>query len=88
MPELHRLNLIVSVVGRAAVVGGAVPDEAARSRVEAVLRAVPGLTDVKVACWVPAAEDPLVAKVGQRLAAPAVAGWAVPTPAPNPPPGV
>lgn len=86
VPELHRLNLIVSVVGRAAVVGGAVPDEAARARVEAVLRTVPGLTDVKVACWVPVAEDPLVAKVGQRLTAPVVGGPTVPTPSPTPPP--
>jgi hypothetical protein len=71
VPDLDRLNLIVSVVGRTAVVGGAVPDEATRDRVSATLQKVAGLTDVKVICWVPIREDPLVAKVGERLAAPA-----------------
>lgn len=66
-PALADLNLLVSVADRVAVVGGPVPDAALSGRVEAVLRKVAGLTDVKVSCWVPAAADPLQEMVGNRL---------------------
>ncbi len=66
--SLAGLTLFVSVVDRIAVVGGAVPDAAAAARVEAALKAVPGLDEVRVACWVPGvADDPLRQLVADRL---------------------
>ncbi|HET6573468.1 MAG TPA: BON domain-containing protein [Fimbriiglobus sp.] len=67
--ELAGLALMVSVVDRIAVVGGPVPDAAAAARVESVVRAVPGMADVRVECWVPSAVgiDPLRKLVADRL---------------------
>lgn len=66
-PALADLNLLVSVVDHVAVVGGPIPDAALEGRIAAVLEKLPGLTTVKVSCWVPAAEDPLREMVGRRL---------------------
>jgi hypothetical protein len=67
-PQLAGLTLLVSVVDRIAVVGGPVPDAQYPARIEAVLRKLPGLADVKVSCWVPAGGvDPLTKMVGDRL---------------------
>lgn len=87
--ELAGLALMVSVVDRIAVVGGPVPDAAAAARVEAVVRAVPGLAEVRVECWVPAAgEDPLRRLVADRLRGedrPPLALTPRPAPDPSPP---
>jgi hypothetical protein len=66
-PELAGLNLIVDVVHGAAEVGGPVPRMELAHRIEAVLKAVPGLTSVTVTVWVPASQDPLSRFVGKEL---------------------
>ncbi len=66
-PELADVRPIVSVVDRVAVVGGAVPSAAAAARVGAVLRTVPGLTDVRVNCWVDDTDDPVKRLMADRL---------------------
>ena len=86
--ELAGLALTVSVVDRIAVVGGPVPDAATANRVETSVRAVPGLADVRVECWVPGGgEDPLRRLVADRLRGsdrpPLVLA---PGPTPEPPP--
>jgi hypothetical protein len=87
--ELAGLALMVSVVDRIAVVGGPVPDAAAAARVETVVRAVPGLADVRVECWVPSAgTDPLRKLVADRLRLderPPLALTPRPAPDPEPP---
>jgi hypothetical protein len=87
--ELTGLALMVSVVDRIAVVGGPVPDAAATARVEATVRSVPGLADVRVECWVPGGgEDPLRKLVTDRLrgdARPPLALTPRPTADPDPP---
>lgn len=57
-PATKPLSVLVSVVDGRAVVGGAVPTDAVAARIEAVLKAVPGLKTVAVECWV-ASEDPV-----------------------------
>jgi len=71
-PELKKmhLNLLVNVVDRAAVIGGAVPSLNVVDRVERVVRAVPGISDVKVSAWVPAAHqanDPFAQMVAREM---------------------
>lgn len=56
-PTLARINLLVTVYDRVAVVGGPVSDPAHIPRVEAVVKAVPGLSAVKVSCWSEAGDD-------------------------------
>jgi len=68
-PMLKNINLMVSVIDGGAVVGGAVASDAMSARVSQLLRTVPGITDVKVSCWVPAVEDPLRKMVAARLKA-------------------
>ncbi len=68
-PLLKNINLMVSVIDGGAVVGGAVASDAMSARVSQLLRTVPGITDVKVSCWVPAVEDPLRKMVAARLKA-------------------
>ena len=68
-PMLKNINLMVSVIDGGAVVGGAVASDAMSARVSQLLRTVPGITDVKVSCWVPAVEDPLRKIVAARLKA-------------------
>lgn len=86
--ELAGLVMMVSVVDRIAVVGGPVPDAAAAARVESAVRAVPGLADVRVECWVPAAgAEPLRKLVADRLRdeRPPLALDPRPAPSPAPP---
>ncbi len=71
--ELCGLNLLVSVVDRSALVGGPVPDIAMESKIDAVVRRVPGLMSVTVKCYVPATEDPFAKLVGDRVSAPPAA---------------
>lgn len=66
-PELDGLNLVVSVADRVAVVGGPVPREALISQVRSTVSAVPGVTLVKVNCWVQAPNDPLSDAVARKL---------------------
>jgi hypothetical protein len=66
-PLLKEVNPIISIVDRVAVVGGPVPSDAAAERIGEVLRRVPGLTDVRVSCWVETADDPLKRLVADRL---------------------
>ena len=68
-PLLKNINLMVSVIDGGAVVGGAVASDAMSARVSQILHTVPGITDVKVSCWVPAVEDPLRKMVAARLKA-------------------
>jgi osmotically-inducible protein OsmY len=67
-PLLRDAPLLVSVLDGGLVAGGPVGSEAAAARVAEVLRAVPGVRDVRVSCWVPAgAADPLAAAVRRRI---------------------
>jgi hypothetical protein len=68
-PALRDANPTVSIVDRRALVGGAMPSEAAISRATELVRAVPGLADVQVVCWVDTPEDPLKKLVADRLKA-------------------
>lgn len=71
-PELkpRKLTVLVNVVDGAAVVGGPVPDADVISRIEAVAKAVPGITSVKLSAWVPSSltpADPLSRKVAELM---------------------
>jgi hypothetical protein len=87
-PQLAGLTLLVSVVDRIAVVGGPVPDARYPARIEAVLRKLPGLADVKVSCWVQseAGADPLTKMVGDRLKSESPLPSVVVAPRAEPPP--
>jgi hypothetical protein len=65
--DLVGLNPFVSVVDRVVAVQGPVPSAAARDRLGAVARGVPGVSVVKVDCYVVAPEDPLAAAVNAKL---------------------
>jgi len=71
LKKLH-LNLLVNVVDRSAVIGGPISDRAFIPKIEAVARAVSGVSHVKVSLWVPAGanQDPLARKVAEAMAAP------------------
>lgn len=75
--DLAALNLMITVVGRVALVGGPIPSLDTVKDLERVIRGVQGLSDVKISCWVPLGTDPLTRKVGERLKA---------SPLQNPPP--
>ena len=67
-PLLAKLNLMVSVVDRVAVVGGPVPSQAHIKRIESILRDLDGLSARRVACWVAATKyDPLADRLAQEL---------------------
>jgi len=65
--ELHGVNLIVSIVDRVAVIGGPVSTMRQSKRAEEVVRAVPGISDVRNACFVSIGPDPLLRAVADRL---------------------
>lgn len=67
--SLGGLALTVDVINGVALVGGPVPSADVGPKVEALLKGVAGLEAVKVACWVPATADPLIARVGDKLRA-------------------
>jgi hypothetical protein len=50
--ELRGVNLIVSVVDRVAVIGGPVGDARQAKRAEEVVRAIPGIAEVRNNCFV------------------------------------
>ncbi|MBX9624346.1 MAG: BON domain-containing protein, partial [Gemmataceae bacterium] len=56
-------GVIVSVKDRVAVVGGPVRSAEAVGRAEAVVRTVPGIAEVRNACYVQPAGDPLIRPV-------------------------
>src|SRR5262245_40245728 len=58
-PELRGINLVVSVVDRVAVIGGAVPNAAVSKRAEQLVRKIEGVQDVRNTCFVAATPDPL-----------------------------
>ncbi len=66
-PELRGVNLIVSVVDRVAVVGGAVGNSRQSLRAEQIVRAVPGILDVRNTCFVSVGPDPLLKAVTERV---------------------
>lgn len=67
-PALREVNLIVSVVDRVAVIGGPVGSVELGKRAEAVVRAIPGIADVKNRCFVQDKPDPLMKAVADRIA--------------------
>ena len=66
-PVLKDVNLIVSIVDRAAVIGGPVVSEDVKKRVEQVVRGVAGVESVKNVCFVQTEPDPLLRAIAQRL---------------------
>lgn len=66
-PVLKNVNLIVSVVDRAAVIGGPIASEDVKARAEAVVRRVPGIESVRNACVVQPEPDPLLRAAAARL---------------------
>jgi len=66
-PELRGVNLIVSVVDRVALIGGAVGNSRQSLRAEQVVRAVPGILDVRNTCFVSVGPDPLLKAVTERV---------------------
>lgn len=66
----HKLNVLVNVVDRLAVIGGPVSDVRLAARLEAVAKEVPGIAGVKVSVWVPRSlvpDDPLSRKVAELM---------------------
>jgi hypothetical protein len=66
-PELNHLPIMVDVLNKVAILGGAVPDEETKRKVESVVRKVPGITQVQNGCWIRQNEDPLKQLVFERL---------------------
>lgn len=62
-PQLRAASVVVSVKDGVAVVGGPVPSADAARRAEAVVRAVPGVSEVRNCCYVQPAPDPLLRPV-------------------------
>lgn len=65
-PELRGVNVIVSVVDRVAVLGGAVSHPRQAQRIEEVVRSVPGIVEVRNGCFVCPGPDPLLRAVAER----------------------
>jgi hypothetical protein len=65
--DLKGVNVVVSIVNRVAVVGGAVSGPRQAKRVEEVLRSVPGIADVRNNCFVSAGPDPLHGPLADKL---------------------
>jgi len=77
---LKSLSLMVSVQDGVAVVGGPVPSSAVNDRLTSTVKAIPGVTEARVNCWVPAGENPLPLAVKAKLAPPEVKGRTVALP--------
>lgn len=73
-PLLKDVNIIVSVMDRGVVIGGPVPSEEAKKRVEVVVRGVPGIESVKNTCFVQADSDAFLQALAERLKLDAKAG--------------
>lgn len=65
--DLASLNLFVSVLDRVAAIQGPVPSEAAKEKIKTLAATIPGVSDVKVDCFVVAGDDPLKKEIADRL---------------------
>jgi hypothetical protein len=65
--DLKGINLVVSVVDRSAVIGGPVANARQSRRAEEVVRAVPGIADVRNNCFVALGPDPLLRALADRM---------------------
>lgn len=65
--DLASLNLFVSVLDRVAAIQGPVPSEAAKEKIKTIAAAIPGVSDVKVDCFVVVTDDPLKKEIAARL---------------------
>jgi hypothetical protein len=65
--DLKGVNVLVSVVDRMAVIGGPVASNRQSQRVEQLVRAVPGIVDVRNTCFVALGPDPLLRSVAEKL---------------------
>lgn len=65
-PVLRDVSIVVSVVDRQAVIGGAVPTPELAQRAEAIVRQATGI-EVKNRCFVQSRPDPLIRAVADRL---------------------
>ena len=65
--DLASLNLFVSVLDRVAAIQGPVPSDAAKERIKTLAAAIPGVSDVKVDCFIVAGDDPLKKEIAARL---------------------
>jgi hypothetical protein len=83
----HQLKLLVNVLDGVAVIGGPVPTQDVRPRLEAVVSTVEGVRRVKLTVWVPAPAnvDPFVTRVGEVMSPPQPSR-PEPKPASAPPP--
>lgn len=96
-PSLRSLNLMISVQDGIAVIGGPVPAANLKEPLVKAVKAVPGISDARVSCWIPAREDALPGLVKAKLhpvvpvqpmgLAATSAYSPVPPPAPPAPPG-
>lgn len=68
--ELRGVNFVVSVVDRVALVGGPVANLRQAKRAEEVVRALPGVADVRNTCFVAPGPDPLLRALADRLGSP------------------
>jgi hypothetical protein len=66
-PEMAHLPILVDVLNKVAILGGGVPDESTKEKLEAVVRKVPGIKEVKNGCWIRQGDDPLKQMVNDRL---------------------
>jgi len=67
-PDLRGVNIVVSIVDRVAVIGGPVNGAKQSKRVEELVRAVPGIADVRNTCFVSVGVDPLQGAITERIA--------------------
>ena len=82
-PETAGLNFSISVTaGRETIIGGPISDGDLLPKIEAIVKKVRGVGEVKVECWVPTTEDPLRRLVGERMSKPESSQPALPLPAP------
>ena len=65
--ELGGINLFVSVLDGVVVVQGPVANDTIRDRIKTLTAAVPGVSAVKVDCFVVGEEDPLKREIASRL---------------------
>lgn len=65
-PELRGVNLVVSVVDRVAVIGGAVPSPLVAKRAEKLVKTVEGIKEVRNTCFVASLPDPLLRAVATQ----------------------
>jgi hypothetical protein len=65
--DLKGVHLVVSVVDRGAVIGGPVSNARQSRRAEEVVRAVPGIADVRNNCFVALGPDPLLRSLADRM---------------------